>query len=60
MTTHALPLKTPPLVAIRPLRASDSERIRLWMRSPDLVRFTVLVPSPISAIFMRPLSYVPW
>jgi len=37
-------------VTIRPLQRSDSERIRVWMSNPELVRFTVLVPGPEYAV----------
>ena len=35
-----------PVVSIRPLRSSDGAHIRRWMKDLELVRNTVLVPSP--------------
>lgn len=36
----------PDVVELRPLLHSDREAIRRWMRDPNLIRFTVLVPGP--------------
>jgi RimJ/RimL family protein N-acetyltransferase len=33
-------------VALRPLRAIDRPAIRRWMRDPEVIRYTVLVPGP--------------
>jgi len=35
-----------PHVTLRPLAYTDRSRIQRWMADPDVVRFTVLVPSP--------------
>jgi RimJ/RimL family protein N-acetyltransferase len=37
-------------VTLRPLDAGDRVRIRRWMADPDVVSFTVLVPSPQAAM----------
>jgi len=41
-------LVAPPrdVVRLRPLRLTDSTRVRRWMASVDVIRFTVVVPSP--------------
>jgi RimJ/RimL family protein N-acetyltransferase len=41
-------LLAPPknVVRLRPLRMSDAPRVRRWMASIDVIRFTVVVPSP--------------
>ncbi|GEM_PF-820904 len=50
MTAHTLDRRAAPRVSLRPLQEADADRIRQWMREPDLVRFTVLVPGPEYAV----------
>lgn len=40
------PRRPPGRVSLRPLTLADAPRVRAWMASPEVIRFTVVVPGP--------------